>query len=125
MKTRFLPYCISFVALTLLASAIPAFADQVSEWMKGLQSSSVAVRADSVEALAKEAQAKGGKVRCRPAFKPLMHTLGDPVESVRKQALRALASIEDRGDVPVLIGLLSDKNANRRSGAATLLGILG
>ena len=46
--------------------------------------------------IAKEAQAKNGKVKCRPAYGPLLTTLSDPVESVRKQATRALASLSSR-----------------------------
>src|ERR1051326_8832350 len=93
---------IAMAALLSLGMCLRAGADQVGDWTAALRSQSVAARADAVEALAKEAQTKGGKQKCRPAYAALVQTLGDPVESVRKQALRALASLSLKSDVPVL-----------------------
>ncbi|HLJ53904.1 MAG TPA: HEAT repeat domain-containing protein, partial [Chthonomonadaceae bacterium] len=111
-------------AVAMLLLAISAGADRVHDLAAALQSPSVAARADAAEALAKEVQAKGGKAACRPAYGALVGALGDPVESVRKQALRALASLSAKSDVPALVALLRDSDPHRREAAATILGIL-
>ena len=102
-----------------LAMANPAFAGQnrVSDLIAKLSSSDVAQRADAAEALAKE--------KSPAALHALLVTLGDPVESVRNQALRAAAATlaGDRSDLSLVVKLLTDGSAARRAGAARLLGI--
>src|SRR5437588_11877345 len=119
MGRRFAPtVLVGLILSTTLGVSTGARSDQVGALVKALGSSSVAARADAVEELAKEAQAKNGKVKCRPAYGPLLTTLSDPVESVRKQATRALASLSSRSDVPALIGLLSSPDWRKREAGA-------
>ncbi len=92
-------------------------ADRVDDLIRGLNSADVAKRADAAQALAKE--------KSRRAIPALIKAMGDSVESVRSQALRAAADTiaVSRPDLNLATAALRDPNAFRRAGAAELLGI--
>ena len=81
-----------FVLSALLWIEAPGRADRVDELTRALRAQDVAVRADAAEALA--------HLHSRRAVPALLAALGDPVASVRGQALRALASTLGRADTP-------------------------
>ena len=109
----------TIVILAFPASAVRA--DRVDDLIKQLGSPHVSLRSDAAEALVRE--------KSKKAIPALITASGDAEESVRGQAVRALASTLDRKDantLPPLLTALQDKsNGYRRAGAATLLGIIG
>ena len=108
-----------YIGLAILLSFVPIAggADEVSDNIDALHSTSVAKRADAAEALA--------KLHSRKAIHSLIVALADPVEPVRAQALRALAATVKRADVPLLIRTLNSPNIPTQIGAARLLAIFG
>ncbi len=109
----------TIVILAFPASAVRA--DHVDDLIKQLSSPHVSLRSDAAEALVRE--------KSKRAIPALITASGDAEESVRGQAVRALASTLDSKDantLPPLLAALQDKsNGYRRAGAATLLGIMG
>ena len=103
--------------MLICASPCVSWADRVDDLILALKSNDVARRADAAQALAKQ--------KSRRAIPALLVAMGDSVESVRLQALRAAADTIAvyRDDLAMAASTLTDTNANRRAGAAQLLGI--
>src|SRR5579859_328157 len=95
--------------LALLCLSSVARADSVSDAIAALKSKDVAKRSDAAQSLAKQKSSK--------AMPALIIALGDPVETVRKQALRACAATigANRSDLKYAVTALADSNAERRA----------
>ncbi len=104
--------------------SLTARADNVEEALGRLRSPVASTRMEAAYTLAGVGAGLKKRADYGRVFPALLAASGDPVESVRGQAVRALANVVDRSSVPLLTRALIDgTNAWRRAGAATLLGL--